>query len=181
MEDDLKKAVKSYIFLFVIAVVIVAADQWTKFLVYSNLSIGEVWSPWDWLTPYARIVHWYNTGVAFGLFQDANLLFAIMAMIVSVVIIYYFPRVPSDEWALRVALSMELGGAVGNLVDRLTIGHVTDFISVGTFPVFNIADSCITIGVAILLLGIWIQDRKDRRTLESEGLQEVHEDTSTQY
>jgi signal peptidase II len=57
---------------------------------------------------------------------------------------------------------MQLSGAVGNLIDRLTVGHVTDFISVGNFPVFNVADSSITIGVAILLLTVYLQERKQK-------------------
>ena len=94
------------------------------------------------------------------MFQGANLLFAILAAIVSVAIIIYFPRVPKSDWIMRVALSMQLAGAVGNLIDRVFIGQVTDFISVGNFAVFNIADSSITVGVIILLLGVWLQERK---------------------
>ena len=56
-------------------------------------------------------------------------------------------------------MSMQMGGAIGNLVDRLTIGHVTDFISVGKFPVFNIADASISVGCVVLLLGVWWQER----------------------
>jgi len=175
----LKKFVRTYLFLFLIAGVIVVLDQWTKFMVQSNLMVGEFWSPWDWMTPYARIVHWYNTGVAFGLFQNANLFFAIMAIIVSFAIILYFPRVPVQEWALRIALSMQLGGALGNLVDRIRIGHVIDFISLGTFPVFNIADSSISVGVAVLLLGIWLQERHEKRMRDTEIMSEIHEDPST--
>jgi len=174
----LKKTVRSYFFLFGIAGVIVALDQWTKFLVRSNLGIGEIWVPWEWLAPYARIVHWYNTGVAFGMFQDANLFFSILAIIVSVGIIFFFPKVEESERVLRLALSMQLGGALGNLLDRLYVGHVTDFISVGSFPVFNVADSCISIGVAVLLLGIWIQERSERNAaVESDMMKEIPEDT----
>ncbi len=172
----MKKYFQSYWVLFLVSGVIITLDQWTKYLVRTNLTIGEVWSPWEWLTPYARFIRWYNTGVAFGLFQDANTFFAIMAIIVSVAIIFYFPRVPLNEWTLRLALSMQLGGAVGNLIDRLTVKHVIDFISVGSFPVFNIADSSITIGVGVLLLGIWLQDRKDKQARQSEIISEIPEE-----
>jgi signal peptidase II len=60
-------------------------------------------------------------------------------------------------------MSMQLGGAIGNLIDRLTIGHVTDFISIGTFPVFNIADSSISVGCVVLLLGVWWQERMAKK------------------
>jgi len=65
----LKKIVKSYLVLILVAGVLIALDQWTKSLVRANLEFGEMWSPWPWISPYARIVHWYNTGVAFGMFQ----------------------------------------------------------------------------------------------------------------
>ena len=92
-----------------------------------------------WLAPYARIVHWYNSGAAFGMFQNGNLVFTILAFIVIGAIIYYFPQVESDDWTLKVAMGLQLAGASGNLIDRLMRGKVTDFISVGIFPVFNIA------------------------------------------
>ncbi len=156
----MKKLVTDYLFLAVIAAIIVLLDQYTKTLVRDTVPVGGYWSPWDWLTPFARIVHINNTGVAFGMFQGQNLLFSILAMIVSVAIIIYFPRVPSNEWVVRVALAMMLAGAAGNLVDRVTQGYVTDFISVGNFAIFNIADSSITVGVGVLLLGVWLQERR---------------------
>jgi signal peptidase II len=155
----LKKILKSYLMLFIIAGVIIALDQWSKHLLLANLALGETWSPWPWLAPYARIVHWYNTGVAFGMFQGQNWLFLILALLVSAGIIYYFPRVPASETTLRIALSMQLGGALGNAIDRIRFGYVIDFISVGDFPVWNVADASITVGVGVLLLGIWLQER----------------------
>lgn len=159
----MKKNLKSYLFLFPVAFTVIGFDQWTKLMVRTNLNFGEVWSPWDWLTPYARFVHWYNTGVAFGMFQNNNILFAILVSIIALIIIIYYPSLTEEDWFLRVALSLQLGGAVGNLIDRLTVGHVTDFISVGDFAVFNIADSCVTIGVGIMILGMWIQERKIKK------------------
>jgi len=159
----LKKKLKSYLFLFSVALSVIGLDQWTKAIVRSNLALGEIWSLWDWLTPYARFVHWYNTGVAFGMFQNNNVLFAILVSIIALVIIVFYPSLTEDDWYLRIALSLQLGGAVGNLIDRITIGHVTDFISVGNFAVFNIADSCVTIGVGVMILGMWIQERKEKK------------------
>jgi signal peptidase II len=159
-EDRLKRIIRDYLFLALMAGVIVFLDQWSKAYVRNNLALGAAWSPWPWLLPYARIVHWYNTGVAFGLFQGRSQLFAVLAVLVAAAIIYYFPRVPDNDWTLRVAMGLQLGGALGNLFDRIfNVGQVTDFISVGNFPVFNLADASITVGVLVLLLGIWIQDR----------------------
>jgi len=142
-------------------------DQWTKSIIRSNLSFGELWSPWDWLTPYARIVHWYNTGVAFGLFQQKNLIFAALALLVSIFMIILYPKLTEQDWLLRIALGMQVGGSLGNLIDRLTVGHVTDFISIGRFPVFNIADASITVGVSLMILGLWLQEKKEKQRIQN--------------
>ncbi len=183
LEDWLKKLISNYLLLVIVAGIIVVLDQYTKTLVRETIPVGDFWSPWPWLTPIARIVHINNTGVAFGMFQGQNLLFSILALIVSVAIIYYFPRVPGNEWVVRLALMMMLGGAVGNLIDRVTQGFVTDFISVGNFAIFNIADSSITVGVAVLLLGVWLQERR-RKSVEKTNHptlepSETHDSTGT--
>ena len=161
----MKKVIQKYWGIFTIATVIIALDQWTKWLVRTNIPAGQSWLPDSllWLSPYARIVHWYNKGAAFGIFQEGSMIFTVLAFIVSAAIIYYYPQVSSQDWPLRLAMSMQLGGAIGNLIDRLTIGHVTDFISVGTFPVFNIADSSISVGCVVLLLGVWWQERASKK------------------
>jgi signal peptidase II len=167
LNEKTSKHLKSYLVLLPIASLIIILDQWTKAIVRMNLEFGDVWSPFEWLTPYARIVHWYNTGVAFGMFQDRNLLFSILVFFISLSILIFYPKLTEDDWFLRIALSLQLGGSVGNLIDRLTVGHVTDFISVGNFPVFNIADSCITVGAIIMVIGLWVEERK-QKALSSE-------------
>ena len=117
--------------------------------------------PWEWLSPYARIIHWQNTGAAFGLGQNLSWVFTILAFIVIGAIIYYYPQVENSSWLIRIALGMQMGGALGNLIDRLTNDmHVTDFVSIGRFAVWNIADASISVGTAILILGIWLEDRQ---------------------
>ena len=151
-----------YSFMFWITGTIVFLDQWTKWLIRSNLPLRATWLPdgLEWLSPYARFVNWHNTGAAFGMFQGGSMVFTVLAFIVIGAIIYYFPQVDKKDWYLRLALSMQLGGAMGNLTDRLTQdGRVTDFISVGNFPVFNIADASISIGTVVLLIGVYIQER----------------------
>jgi signal peptidase II len=160
--------VRDYLVLLGVAGGIVALDQWSKYLVRSNLLFGETWVPWDWLRPYARIVHWNNTGAAFGIFPAGGVVFTIVAVIVAVAIVYYYPLVPRDQLGIRIALPMQLGGALGNLIDRLSIGTVTDFISVGPVPVFNVADACITVGVAVLIVAMWIDERRRRQHDASE-------------
>lgn len=166
-----------YGFLAIVAGLIIALDQWTKHLVRTMLPLRGIWSPWEWLTPYARIVHWDNSGVAFGLFQGTGAIFLVLALVVSVIIIYYYPRITKNDWLLKIALSMQLAGALGNAIDRVFFNfRVTDFISVGEFPVFNVADSSISVGVCILLIGVWLQERKqaqlNKDTLDNESTPE---------
>lgn len=158
MKEFLRKTYR----LIIVAVVIVLLDQYTKWLVISNIPYGGYWSPWEWLTPIARIVHWSNTGVAFGMLQGMNPVFIVLALIVAGMIIFYYTKLEKEDWLLKLALMLELGGAAGNLVDRIRFGHVVDFISVGNFPVFNVADSCITVGVFILLMGVWVQEKREK-------------------
>jgi signal peptidase II len=169
-----KKIFQRYWQIVGIAVVIVGLDQWTKSLVRANVPLGGMWLPesMQWLHPYARIVHWYNTGAAFGMFKDGSMVFTVLAFIVIGLILFYYPQVEQADWSLRIAMSMQLGGATGNLIDRLTIGHVTDFISVGNFPVFNIADASISVGAAVLFLGILIMERAERKKKQDLAEQE---------
>lgn len=161
----MKNLIQKYWAILTIALVITALDQWTKGWVRANIQPGATWLPESlaWLSPYARIVHWYNTGAAFGMFKDASMVFTVLAFIVIGAIIFYYPQVQQNDWSLRLALSMQLGGAIGNLIDRIRIGHVTDFISVGNFPVFNIADASISTGAAVLFLGVFLQERAEKR------------------
>jgi len=172
----LKKYLADYAFLFSIAGAVVLLDQLTKFLVRTNLAFGEIWPQGHWIVFYARIVNWKNTGAAFGMFQNLGIVFAVLAVVVSGAIIYYFPKIPKQDWVLRIALGLQLGGAVGNLISRLTQsnvtdgnfierlsqGYVTDFISIDSFAVFNVADASISIGVAILALSLFQRERKEK-------------------
>jgi signal peptidase II len=163
------RRIRSYVFLAAITGMVLVLDQLSKYLVRTDLSVGEMWSPTAWLAPYARIIHWNNTGAAFGLLPSAGTIFSIVAIVVTVAIIYYFPRVPENQVAIRIALALQLGGALGNLIDRVIVGTVTDFISLATFPVFNVADASITIGTALLLAAMWLDERRRKREQQNAG------------
>jgi signal peptidase II len=156
---------RDYGLLILLAGFIIGLDQWTKWLVRTNLPFQRTWMPeWlDWLAPYARIVNWSNSGAAFGTFQNGNTVFSILAILVIGAILYYYPRVDPRDWTLRLAMGMQLGGAAGNLIDRLLMHRVTDFIAVGNFPVFNVADASISVGVAVLLLGVWLKEQAEKK------------------
>lgn len=176
----MKRNFLTYLPFLLFSSLIVALDQWTKWLVRENIPFGGTWLPegLEWLSPYARIVHWQNSGAAFGLFQNGNAIFSVLATIVIIVIIYYYPQVEPADWSLRVAMGMQVAGAAGNLIDRLMHQEVTDFISVGTFPVFNVADASITVGVGVLLLGVWLKERAERRSVISDQSEETESKVS---
>lgn len=134
-----------------IALLLVTADQLSKLGIRSNLSRGE--SLFE--LGFFRLTRVHNTGAAFGLFQDQSFLLTIIALVGVVALLFYalfFHRKPPffDGRLGKLAFGLVLGGTVGNLIDRISLGYVTDFIVVGIWPAFNIADSAIVTGIIIL-------------------------------
>jgi signal peptidase II len=170
--DFLKNYWRAYIYLLLLGGIIVGLDQWTKALVRANMALGSDWLPsWlSWVMPYARIRYWYNSGAAFGIFKNGNLVFTILAILVTLLILYYYPLTVREGWWLRLAMAMQFAGALGNLIDRLMFKHVTDFISVGNFAIFNISDASISVGVAVLILGVWWKDQADKRQAKAAAI-----------
>ncbi|MBI4218686.1 MAG: signal peptidase II [Chloroflexi bacterium] len=131
--------------LLAVLVTAFIADQVSKALVVRNLGLYESW-PTD---GFFRITYARNTGTAFGLFQDQAMILTIISFVAVAAIIWFYRNTISSP-ILRAALGLQLGGAFGNLLDRLRLGYVVDFIDVGPWPIFNFADSSIVIGIAIL-------------------------------
>lgn len=132
------------------AVIALAADQISKYLVRENMAIGESWPAQG----FFRLTHGTNTGSAFGLFQDQTVILTI-ASVFAIGFIIYFYRSHSDRaWITKLTIGLLLGGAVGNLIDRVIAGRVTDFIDVGPWPIFNLADSSITVGITLLIASL---------------------------
>jgi len=132
-----------------IALLVLGIDQLSKRLVSSHLSLGEPWNPIARLGGLVSLTYVTNTGAAFGLFPDRSLFFIAIAVIVVIAILIYHRHLP-DEALVRASLGLQLGGALGNLIDRLRYGYVIDFIDFKVWPVFNLADSAIVVGVAVL-------------------------------
>ncbi len=133
------------------ALLIVAADQPSKIWIRTNLAVGQSLPE----TGFLRLTHITNTGAAFGLFQGQSFPLTIVALVgVAVLLLHAFliyRRFPFlDNRLVWVSLGLVLGGTVGNLIDRLRLGYVTDFIDFGFWPAFNIADSAVVVGVIIL-------------------------------
>lgn len=150
-------------------VLVLLVDQVSKFLVTARLWEGQSWDIAPWLAPIFRITYVTNTGVAFGLFPGGGDFFIVVAAIVVVAILVYYRHLPDGQWSVRMALGLQLGGATGNLVDRLRQGFVVDFIDFNfwplhNWPVFNLADSSIVAGVTLLaLLMIWEERREQEK------------------
>ena len=147
--------------LIQLAILVFLTDQFSKFLVRELLAFRDSFPD----TGFFRITHTFNTGSAFGLFQDQNTpLILVSAIGITVlVLIYRSQRLPTG--LLRLSLGLQIGGAVGNLLDRLRLGHVTDWVDVGPWPVFNVADASIVCGLAILAwLFIVVEQSPKRKT-----------------
>lgn len=130
-----------------LAAAVVAADQGTKAIVRARMDLYEVW-PAGW--EIIRLQHVQNTGAAFGILQGAGTFLVIATFIAIAGITAFLLTLPSHGRLYHVSLALILGGAVGNLIDRLRLGAVTDFIDPTHYPAFNLADSSIVCGVALL-------------------------------
>ena len=141
---------------FAIAVTIVIVDQFTKSLVRDNLRVGETWP--DNSDAFIRIIHVTNSGAAFGILQGQTPFLIVTSLLGLAAIVLYYIYPPMDHGLIRIALGMQLGGAVGNLIDRVRLGEVTDFIDVGQFPTFNVADSSISVSITAVLIFFLFQE-----------------------
>jgi len=145
------------------------ADQLAKSLVVSNLEVGESIPPLPFLSGVFVFTHVTNTGIAFGFFKEAGTFFIFLAVVVITIIVLFLRNLPKDQWLVRVALGLQLGGAFGNLADRLRLGYVIDFIDFKFWPVFNIADSAIVVGVVLLAVSMWREGRIAPRPSQPES------------
>jgi len=148
--ESLQGKWRNVLFLL-IALLIVVADQLSKIWIRSYPEEQAIFD-----AGFFRVIHTHNTGAAFGLFQGHSFVLTIVALVTIAVILLYalliYRRFPIlDNRLSRSALGLVLGGTVGNLIDRLSFGYVIDFIGVGIWPAFNIADSAIVVGVIVFV------------------------------
>ncbi len=137
-------------------------DQIAKSIVVDNLQPGQSWGPIPGIERLFQFTYITNTGAAFGLFPSNGGFFIIIAIVVALAIIYYYPL--ANNWLVRVSLGLQLGGAMGNLWDRIANeGEVVDYIDIGFWPIANIADLSIVIGVTILAIWLWQMEEQDQK------------------
>ncbi len=140
-----------------VATTTLVADQLTKYLIRESLAIGESWPREGFL----RITHGTNTGTAFGLFPDQTLLLTIASVVAIGFIIYFYRAHGGQTWLSGLNVGLLLGGAFGNLIDRVVAGRVTDFIDVGPWPIFNIADSAVVVGITLLITSMVLFESRE--------------------
>ena len=155
-----RETLRGYAMLLAIALPVLALDQVSKALVTSSLK-GR--PPVPVLGGAFRVDYVRNTGAAFSLLVGGGALFTAVAAAVCVAILVYAPRLNTAPLLTRLALGLVLGGAAGNLIDRLRLGYVVDFIDFRWFPVFNAADSAIVVGVGLLALSSLLAASGDDR------------------
>ncbi len=154
--------------VLLVAGIIIALDQWTKAWVRATIpNIGDtLYIPG--LGDFFLLEHVHNYGAAFGILQNFGNFFIAVAAIVTVAILIYVWHVPSTHTVLRVLLGLQMGGALGNVIDRIYQGYVTDFAKLGIpgvyyIPNFNVADSAIVVGVTCLGIYIIVEDIRQQR------------------
>jgi signal peptidase II len=149
-----------------LSAVVIVLDQWSKWLIVRHFELYQT----QVLLPVLDLVHAHNRGAAFSFLNNAadwpRWFFSALAVAVSAALIVWLRRLPGGARLLPAALALIIGGALGNLVDRLRQGYVIDFIQVHWnlhyFPAFNVADSAITIGACLLLLETYLASRRER-------------------
>lgn len=151
---------------YVVAFVLVVLDQWTKWLVVRDMELGERIPLID---PYLGLLSHRNRGAAWGMLEGQMWLFYIITTIVIVGIVYYFHRHAQNQPLFQLGLMVLLGGAIGNFIDRLFRGEVVDYVDVlipvinYEFPIFNVADAALTVGVVIIFIFILLDERKQKK------------------
>jgi len=140
--------VKKYSLVFIVSIVVIIIDILTKWVIHNNNFSVIILS-------FLKIIPVKNTGAAFSILQNATIPLIFISLAVIGLILFYLDKI---EEKYTLAVSLILGGAIGNLIDRIFFGFVRDFISVSSFPVFNIADAAVTMGA---IIWIWQSFRKE--------------------
>ena len=141
-----------YITIFSTAIIIILVDQIAKFLIRINFQLNETLPI---IKNIFHLTHIQNTGAGFGILKSQTLILIFISLVVIGVIFYYFDRIKEKEVLLQVLVGFVLAGTIGNLIDRLAYGFVIDFLDFQIWPIFNVADSFVTIGVIGLIIYLW--------------------------
>jgi signal peptidase II len=162
----MSRSVRQWLRVFLIIAVVLIVDQVTKWIVVQQLMLGETVSPIPALARFFQITRSENNGAAFGFLPQAGDMFLIVAVLVVIAMLIFYPRIPSNAVLTRFATGLVCGGALGNAIDRLHYGAVIDFIHYqipGVISnVSNLADHAIVFGVLMIFIESWRQDAKQK-------------------
>jgi signal peptidase II len=157
-------SVRRWLRLLIIVGLVLALDQITKRIVVNDLILGETRHIIPFLSPLFQIVRSHNTGASFGILPHAGDFFAIVAVIVVLVLLYMYPRIPDSKRLAWLATGLIIGGALGNVIDRLSYGYVVDFINYQVPGVIsnvsNLADHAVVLGVILFFISSWRDERE---------------------
>ena len=157
-------------FYYIIALFVIALDQWTKWLIVKNMDLGESITI---IENFLYITSHRNRGAAWGILEGQMWFFYVITVIVIIAIIYYMKKAAKEGIFFRISLALMLGGAIGNFIDRIFRQEVVDFIHTYpfgyNFPIFNIADSSLVIGVALLMIYMLLEERKAKEKANAES------------
>ncbi len=139
--------------LLITVAVVIIVDQLTKFLVTTSMDAGQSITV---INNFLYITYVRNPGAAFGLLPYQTVFFVVITLVVAALVLYYYRILSENHKWLRCGLALQLGGALGNLIDRVSGGYVVDFIDITVWPpVFNLADSAIVVGIGVFLIAFW--------------------------
>lgn len=146
--------------IFVVIILLgLALDQLSKWLVVQNLPLG---ASQEILGPLLRLHYVQNTGAAWSLFRDSTFMLAVFSVLLLALLAVWFWLTASEHVGQRLALSMVMSGALGNMVDRFRLGYVVDFLELPHWPVFNVADMLLCCGVAVLAVLILLEEKQEK-------------------
>lgn len=155
-----------------LAALIFALDQTSKYLVVQHIALNSSWSFFPNLAKIFQFTFVTNSGAAFGMFPQLGGIFMVIAIVVIASIVIFYRHLPTYSIWVRLSLALQLGGALGNLLDRVTRGYVIDFVDIGFWPIFNVADLSIVLGVTILAYYLWNEEHASEQAEKVRNLSE---------
>lgn len=160
-----------------VATAVIAIDQVTKEIIVREIGPGADRRSIEIIPDFFNFTFVRNTGSAFGLFQGQSALLMVLAMVAIVFLAGYYFRNARHDSMVAIALALQLGGAVGNVIDRIRYGYVVDFLDFPRWPTFNVADSAITVGVVLLMYALIFRDYETSDSAKERKLHSAGEDS----
>lgn len=175
--DGIEMSIKKWMPVALIAIIIILIDQIAKLWVVNNVVVGQTIPILESLQPYLQITRTTNTGFAFGLATGGSTIILILSSVVTLVLLWMVSQTEEAERLQLIAFSLVIGGAVGNIIDRIRLGHVVDFVHVyipGLISnVSNFADHFVVIGVGLLLLDGFLQEHRKSEDTDASSQDET--------